>query len=833
MKNNVKRYLAVFLCVVMVLCMLPYGTASAAEITEARKTMHQPKGKPVQSRNIDSYGVEHYFTTYEDLKTLVGMSYSDVAYAVYTGSDALTVQEDLVVPANLVLVINGELVIPAGVFLDVYYLFADQLTVAGDIQTYYAEIYNRYDVSGTHYNLQELYLVDTGYRAGLENLVQGDYAYSCIYSYPQNTAQLKSELADVKAAWDYGWYGQMVITELDFVLTEDVTVPETCDIIIALATMTVAEGVTMTLDGYMWVYDQLIVDGTLVVNGSVDIWYYDGGSMTVNGSCQGYGAIYTNSPSIADSIFGLKGYSSSYDPDGYWILTLGAGDEDVSKLSAPTDLEWGYDHDLEQARPGSMSWKSGDSRGSQFEIAVYWNGDIYETYTWNSVEMKQGDWGTMLALSLGQPESGEYYFTVTAQDAEGNYSDSDAVVSDIWYYTAPSKAVGAPTNLAMDANGMRWTNPADTSSFIGYEVIVEYSATGAADLAFSNYLTVYETDPDVGYPLTEIGWYSYSVRLLSADITKAHNSDFVKLGEPYYYNGNGDNNTGDDNLDDDENTGSEIFDLPFNEYEWEVLKIVNRERRAEGLAPLTMYELIQVAADIRTLEIQESFSHTRPNGTSCFTVFDEIGLTYWSAGENIAWGYRSPEEVMVGWMNSSGHRANIMKSGFAHIGIGYDNRSWVQLFTSGGSYSSIDVLIGDDYTVLAGTTFEEMGLVAVLESSMYGTCYLPIEEYYCTGYDPNQPGTQQVKLSVLGQTTVFEITVEGDPIGPDTGMEGDFNGDGTVNDADVAYLLWHTLFADQYPIDINGDVNNDGVVNDADVAYLLWHTLFPEQYPIG
>ena len=143
------------------------------------------------------------------------------------------------------------------------------------------------------------------------------------------------------------------------------------------------------------------------------------------------------------------------------------------------------------------------------------------------------------------------------------------------------------------------------------------------------------------------------------------------------------------------------------------------------------------------------------------------------------------------------------------------------------------MLIGDDYTVLAGTTFEEMGLVAVLESSMYGTCYLPIEEYYCTGYDPNQPGTQQVKLSVLGQTTVFEITVEGDPIGPDTGMEGDFNGDGVVNDADVAYLLWHTLFADQYPIDINGDVNNDGVVNDADVAYLLWHTLFPEQYPIG
>lgn len=121
-------------------------------------------------------------------------------------------------------------------------------------------------------------------------------------------------------------------------------------------------------------------------------------------------------------------------------------------------------------------------------------------------------------------------------------------------------------------------------------------------------------------------------------------------------------------------------------YAQQVTKLVNVERSKEGLAPLTWNQQIGKAATVRAKEIQTSFSHTRPNGSHFATVLKENGVSYRGTGENIAWGQRTPEQVVSAWMNSPGHRANIMNPSFKNIGVGYvENNSktpyWVQLFT--------------------------------------------------------------------------------------------------------------------------------------------------------
>jgi uncharacterized protein YkwD len=123
-----------------------------------------------------------------------------------------------------------------------------------------------------------------------------------------------------------------------------------------------------------------------------------------------------------------------------------------------------------------------------------------------------------------------------------------------------------------------------------------------------------------------------------------------------------------------------------NSYADEVLRLVNIERANAGLSALSTNSSLTAAANKRAEETKASFSHTRPNGSKFSTVLQEYGVSYRTAGENIAYGQRSPQEVVSAWMNSPGHRANILNGNFNKIGIGvYQSGGviyWTQLFTN-------------------------------------------------------------------------------------------------------------------------------------------------------
>ena len=119
----------------------------------------------------------------------------------------------------------------------------------------------------------------------------------------------------------------------------------------------------------------------------------------------------------------------------------------------------------------------------------------------------------------------------------------------------------------------------------------------------------------------------------------------------------------------------------------EVLAIVNQERSKQGLKPLQMdWELERVArTKSQDMAAKGYFSHQSPTYGSPFDMMKQFGINYKSAGENIASGQRDPKEVMVAWMNSTGHRANILKPEYTHIGVGYYHggsygHMWTQMF---------------------------------------------------------------------------------------------------------------------------------------------------------
>ena len=133
----------------------------------------------------------------------------------------------------------------------------------------------------------------------------------------------------------------------------------------------------------------------------------------------------------------------------------------------------------------------------------------------------------------------------------------------------------------------------------------------------------------------------------------------------------------------------QVLNIPKNDttvtsFEQEVIRLVNVERTKRGLSALEADWQLSRVARYKSQDMHDNnyFSHTSPTSGAPFQMMKSFGFSYRSAGENIARGQRTPAAVVNAWMNSSGHRANILNASFTHIGVGYvaDGHYWTQMF---------------------------------------------------------------------------------------------------------------------------------------------------------
>ena len=790
MKRSLSRLLGLVLCGAVLLGMMPAVTASAAEMVTARETVRfveevsdgvytctdevittehtrhreftdRPEiPMPVSTFSLDTDEEGNLtFTTFADLQALAARTYSERTVVSYIGEGPLVIEADLTLPDLLGVWVPGNtLQVPAGVTLTCgfsTYLFADRAVVDGTLVSAYLNISEALTVNGTLYNNYRIYMEGGAALTGGDRIVYNLENSRMLWWYSvADMSSLNTAAAAAYNAADDNWGYEVIFDQTDVQISESVTLPGNCEVYIEQA-VTVASGCTLDLQGYAWVCAPLAVSGTLNNDGVVDIFYDQDGTMTIasGGSYTGSGVLFVNSDTLPEPSDGVPGLDLSdflveefNDEFGhYWELTYAP---EAPALAAPTNLNWGHDYNSGNNAPGFISWQASAPDHGKAIVRVYRDGTLYETYGWGFDPSTQTQWRSIDSFCNSDPETGTYRFTVTSTADDGSgYRSSQTVTSANWYYEKPAAQLGACTNLSWNDANIYFDEPEDMNDVDGYEVRLFYAETPSAEpvhirTIWGRYASDKEYVTEVTDQAGEEGYYYFKVRSLSGDITRVCNGPWSQLSDAYH-------------LTDEEASEQE---LPFTAQEWEVLRLVNLERYEAGVEPLAGFSTLQQAARLRAQEILEYFDHTRPDGSSCFTVLSEFGLTYNGAGENIALGQRTPAEVMNSWMNSEGHRANILTSYYTQVGIGNCGYGWTQLFLGGNPYDSLTLRLPQT-TYPLGTTIDDMGIVAVLHSSNFGDCYMPLLSQYCTGFDPNKAGTQKVTVSVRGFSKTFEVTL--------------------------------------------------------------------------
>lgn len=195
--------------------------------------------------------------------------------------------------------------------------------------------------------------------------------------------------------------------------------------------------------------------------------------------------------------------------------------------------------------------------------------------------------------------------------------------------------------------------------------------------------------------------------------------------------------------------------------EWQTLLLVNEQRLEQELVPYSIFPNLQTAAHTREQELVTLYSHDRPNEQPWHTAITEVGVGYQSAAENIAAGQTTPESVVAAWMNSEGHRNNILDSAMTHAGVGYTKdgflgTSWVTLFMTDKCAVSAIELSQTSAVCPSGSSIRDLDIYVKATCTKHGACYLPLLDGMCSGFDPNSIN-QTVTVTYAGKTAALQL----------------------------------------------------------------------------
>ncbi|MBQ6999911.1 MAG: dockerin type I repeat-containing protein [Oscillospiraceae bacterium] len=490
-----------------------------------------------------------HFKTFEELKQIANIT--NRCTAIYEGTEPLVIKEDLLISESLnINAQNSEVVVPKGVTLTMSTtLNTRKLTVAGTAYIDWVNISEAIDVPGKLTVKYDVHLYNGASVGGKENI--SFTLGACFHEIDvATTDELKTAVG--KAITSEDRFNLWLIDNVT--LSDSIIIPENCGLYLGDVILTIPKKMQLQIEGLAEISGKVIVSGTLVnnsylyllpINGPVLVFEKNStysGTGTIQISSPDYNEPADSRPTYSDFITGLDFSKFNITEDlAYWILT--PKDNGPTKLPAPTDLEWGYDHDVwvgwdgapiyeTKTVPGMISWKPVAPTYGDATIEIFRQGNQtpIDVHYWHFTDEEVPQWRSIAAFILSNPDSGSYYFTVTS-NGNRDTLDSDTVTSPVWSYTRPNAQLDTCTDLSWDWPYASFTRPENA---VGYHIEFWFRETETSEPVCigNNWWMDYDNSTTYGISDSMIyeygaGYYYYTVRALTSDITKFCNSEWV------------------------------------------------------------------------------------------------------------------------------------------------------------------------------------------------------------------------------------------------------------------------------------------------------------------